>query len=116
MALYHCEIGFPKGMKFPWGTLPLAYGNHAKQESRKEGVSPFSLPDYLRTELAQVIEAETNKDGSLQKVVYRLPFSVRDDLVLVVAFDCRPCFVKTLWFNSRTDSHPTLNKSRYDQP
>ena len=114
--LYHCEVGFPADMRLPSGTFQLCYGNHAQREAKKDKVPFWQLPHSLDTRKATVIEVETNADGKPHKVVYRVKFYSEHDLILVVIVDRFPAFVKTLWLNGTTDTHATLNRSKYDRP
>jgi len=112
--LYHVEVGMPKTLALPHGTLSLAYSHHARTAAafdRYGDVSEF-LPATLDTREAQVIEVETDDMGHTVKVVYRLDYDDEVDMVLAVAVDGR-AFVKTMWLNLKNDSHCTLDRARY---
>lgn len=105
--LYHRDVGFPKDLSD--GITPdtkLTYTRHALRAAEDErlGRLPQRVPEHF-----DVIEVEVvNK--RVTKSVIRFRFTLKDDLVLVVLPDG---VVKTVWVNAHTDSHRTLNTSRY---
>lgn len=109
--LYHHKIGFPVNLTLPRGSIRLTYSQHA----RNKGV--VKLPSFINIDNAQAIEVETDKQGSLVKVLYRVPYDVTDDLLLAVNVDSEDFgFVRTVYLNGRYDNHNTLNRSRYNRP
>ncbi len=109
MALYHFEIGFPVVNLSGLQSIGLQYGRHAIGRADAYGLHqlPVCLPnDY------QLIELELI-EGAIVKLVVRLPYDKTRDIVLALNPNG---FVRTLWTNDTTDSHKTLDKSRYTQP
>ena len=51
--------------------------------------------------------------GRVAKVVVRAELDDVNDVVLVLIPGPREWRVKTVWLNNRTDSHKTLDRSRY---
>jgi hypothetical protein len=116
--LFHYELGFPEMATLRFGTLRLAWTQHALRECKSDRYGIVHPPDTLDTETAQVIEAEIHKtpSGALEttKVVYRIPYTQTKDMVLVVIPSSSR--VKTVWINVRDDTHRTLDASKYCRP
>lgn len=92
--------------------LPLRYTRHAMSEAvaDKYGVLPATaFPRALSLVGWQLVEAE-EVDGKLSKFVVRRPVDACRSLVLVVMVDGT---VRTLWTNLNSDSHKTLDKSKF---
>jgi predicted FMN-binding regulatory protein PaiB len=106
--LYHKDVYLPQaalGAVNPG--LRLRYGRHAIYAFADEGLKASELPATLLD--FQLVEAELDAHG-VTKTVVRIPWNSTNDLVLVVQPDG---FVRTVWFNEKTDTHRTLNTSRY---
>ena len=89
----------------------MRYSRHALREADIEGLWEEDLPSKLPADF-EVIETEVT-DGRLKWVV-RFPCQsdamVGEDLVLVVI---QSGLVKTVWVNSNTDTHCTLDTTKY---
>ena len=113
--LFHYQLGFPKDAKLRFGTLNLSWTKHALSECSADRYGIINPPQTLDTNTAQVIEAEITRkpNGSLytEKVVYRLPYTEKKDMVIVVIPSSGR--VKTVWINVRNDTHKTLDESKY---
>jgi hypothetical protein len=107
--LYHRQIGFPSGVKLPRCIVKLTYSSHA----RSKGISTWRLPHSLDFSKATIIEIETNAQYRIVKLLCRITFSKRCDLVLAVHPDG---FVRTVYINSKNDHHSTLCENRYLRP
>ena len=59
-----------------------------------------------------IIEVEI-KNSNLYKMVLRKSYNDTCDITIVIQVDSLN--VKTVWLNEKSDSHKTLNKSRYIQ-
>jgi hypothetical protein len=116
MALYHYQIGFPTNMERRTGTINVTYSNHAKDAARNDRYGQARLAAVVNLDAARLIEAEVNAAGTLVKGVYRMQYDSQRDIVLVLLFDGRGAFAKTVWFNLRTDKHSTLQAWRYARP
>lgn len=117
--LYHYQVGIPRHIRLPRCVVALKYSNHALRECKRDRVAYDELPvlNTIDLGLCQVIEVEVNH-GTIDKWVIRLPIDGRDDLVLAVVPmgpDLR-WYVKTCWSNAASDSHLTLDRSKYDAP
>ena len=112
MPLYHHRTGFPPGLNRPQGRIMLQYGHHAEKAMVTDSCRRLAdlAPAFLHMDEAQLIEAEITDDGVPTKFLFRLRLTSVHDLCLVV---CPDGFVKTLWTDRRSDSHATLDTSRY---
>jgi len=110
--LYHCELGFPKGLKTKFGVIPVTYTQHAKKAAEDDRYGKIVLPSTINTSTARCIEAEV-KDNVVTKLVYRIKYNNDLDMIAVLSRDCS---VRTVWFNKRTDKHSTLDASKYTIP
>ena len=111
-GLYHRELGLPlPESSFRLGTVGLTYSAHAKEAATTDRYGHISLPDTLNTNLAALIEVEVF-GGRITKLVYRTAYNREYDLVIVIALGGR---VKTVWLNSKRDTHSTLDYSKYNQ-
>ena len=115
MALYHADIYLPP-VPLPRGQFALTYSKHAEQEARRDRYGYITLPAYLDTRIAKVVEVEI-ENGVALKIVYRFAFDASRDIILVVMPPAHKgrghLFVKTVWLNERSDNHKTLRSDRY---
>lgn len=115
LRLFHSEIYVPTGLKPLQYTGELRYSRHAREEASSDKYGLIDLPGRVDAERAQLIEVEA-RDGPLgkgsvvTKQVWRQPLDAGRDIVLVVQPDG---FVRTVWVNLRSDTHKSLNRSRY---
>jgi uncharacterized protein involved in tolerance to divalent cations len=106
---YHADIGIPDGVEDPTIGAALTYTTHAHSEACRDRVQhclPFCLPRY------ELVEVET-VDGKPVKWVVRFPLNTCMDMVMAITSGY---VVKTVWVNTRVDSHPTLDVHKYDRP
>lgn len=106
---FHKDVsGFPADMPQPVPGMSLFYSHHAEQAAREDHIEwvPLFVPKEF-----EVIEA-TVRLGVVEKWVIRTHLNTETDLVLVVQPDG---WVRTLWVNSKDDTHRTLNHYRYQQ-
>ena len=80
MALYHFEVGFPEGMHFR-PVLGLVPTMHAQQARLDDPRGIITLPKAFLPGVAQVIEAETDSNGNIIKVLARQPHDSQNDVV-----------------------------------
>lgn len=115
MALYHFQIGFPKGVLTACraGIVRPKYLRHALAASQDDRYGKINLPETFNTNKAKVIEVEMKGPRYVCKVVYRVRHCDEYDLIVVMNPDCT---VRTVWLNSRKDKHSTLDYSRYAIP
>lgn len=112
--LYHKEVFWPKG-KFSalqGRTLPLRYAMHALRAALNDRYGVIQLPKEFVFDEARAFEMELSGQW-VTKFAVRLPYNASHDLVLVVIPDGSEFFVKTVWLNSNSDAHKTLDRSKY---
>ena len=114
--LYHKDLGIPKRVRgcVPTGLKSVTYSSHAQREfADKYGrITPPEMVNFGECELIEV----TIYGQAVDKLVLRKPHNERYDLVLVVIpheSDKKRWFAKTVWLNAATDTHATLDKSRF---
>jgi hypothetical protein len=112
--LYHFKLGLPADARTRFGMLNLSYTGHAIFAAANDLFGAISLPIRLDTRTAEVIEVETGPLGVTVKVVYRISHCSKYDLCLAVI--PQSGVVKTVWLNSKTDTHKTLQEWRYSRP
>lgn len=110
--LYHRDIGFPKTVALMHGTFKLTYSRHALESANNDRYGMMELPETLTVEGKNAIEILV-ENGKAIKSVYRVGYDDELDMVMVVQSDG---FVRTVWFNKKTDKHKTLDHSKYDKP
>lgn len=111
-GLFHKDIGLPISPNRIIFHAQLKYSNHALKAAQNDRYGKINLPETLNTKLDNVtlIELET-KNGKPFKGVYRMPYNDKHDIVIVLLYETR--LVKTVWLNSKTDAHKTLDVSKY---
>lgn len=113
--LYHVKFGFPKKLRLPAARVILNYTNHARAAAVGDRYGNLTqlLPATLDPTTAQTVEVET-ENGVVVKVVYRIATGTDLDLVLAVGYaPGRINYVRTVWANLASDTHTTLNPTRY---
>lgn len=115
MELYHADIRLPDGFRLPARVVTLSFTKHARNartNDRYGYIPPIPVLDLGQCDVVEVgIEA-----GRVAKVVVRTMLDNERDVVLaLIPHQPKPNVwtVKTVWCNLRTDSHKTLDRSRY---
>lgn len=112
-GLYHAEVGLPERYRHPACRVVLQYSLHALREARRDRYGMLDLPDYVNLANYETVEVEITRER-VSKIVVRGPMDDERDLVLVIIPKAgKPWFVKTVWVNLKSDSHKTLDRSRY---
>jgi len=113
MGLYHFEIGLPKGFRLPDYVVALVWTRHAQQASRNDRYRDIPQWKALNLASCETIEVEvTNK--RVDKVVVRTSLDSTNDVVYVlIPKGSQPWVVKTVWINRQSDTHKTLDRSKY---
>ena len=115
-GLFHKEIGFPD-VKLPEGKYELRkYSQHALRAAQDDRYGEAkSLPKSIDMSRADLVEIEV-ENNKVVKAVVRTDYDNRLDLVIVFMPETHNNFVKTVWFNEKTDQHRTLQRWKYDIP
>lgn len=108
--LYHKDICIIEKHKNPCWKGLLKYTRHALNAARNDRYGYIELPNQIDYEHATLIEVEVDVDDVINQV-WRVNYDDSKDLVIVITNEGR---VKTVWFNSTSDSHKTLNVSKYE--
>ena len=111
-TLYHKDIGFPKLSMKPT-LVNLQYGSHARREALEDRYGEIKLPKQAYLKRENIIELGM-VDKRVTKVVTRQPYSKTHDIVIVL--NTKDNFVRTVWLNCVTDTHETLDISKYKRP
>ena len=115
-VLYHKDIGFPDNINLPQGFNPvmqLNYGSHARKEAMEDKYGEIRLPHRIDVRKGETIEIGVT-GNTVTKMVIRFSYDQTRDIVMV--FMPKGNFVKTVWFNLKTDHHKTLDHSKYATP
>lgn len=112
MLIFHKDVFVPAALANYVASfnIYLKYSKHClEREYIRFKPSNISLKNF--------VEIEAEKPLRILKVVVREHYDEYDDLVLVIIPDLnyKIGFVKTVWLNEKTDTHKTLNRSRYVQ-
>ena len=111
MILYHKDVYLPYAMTHPYSNLRLCliYTKHAKKEAKDEGIK---LPLTTTLNDTQIIEMGI-ENGKVKKIVYRLTYDDKRDILL--AFAIPSWCVKTVWLNDVSDDHTALDRTKYEK-
>lgn len=104
---YHRDIFLPIRLGF---AAFAKYSAHAREAAQNDRYGTLTLPAIISTQEAEVIEVEVS-NGKPVKALLRMRHDDTRDLCVVILLDT--CVVKTVWANERTDSHNTLDTSKY---
>lgn len=114
MPLYHYQIGFPKDLEIK-PEFGLKYSTHAKMEMLRDRNGTIErVPKNFIPRTDKVIEVETDSLHRPTKIVFRHHYDGIFDVVVVMQLPDK--VVRTVWLNSRSDHHRTLDRSHYDKP
>jgi hypothetical protein len=112
--LYHKDVFMPKSLyQFcPTGEFPVEYSEHALEAAQNDRYGCILLTCNLKLEKSHIIEVEVT-DKRVSKVLYRLPYTSKFDLMVALVPNTH--IVKTVWLNCKSDCHKTLDILRYDR-
>lgn len=121
MLRYHKQLGIPSKYHAQMEELNNKFNslkrfgktNHAMENIHKR-FEYMKILQYLANDIEfktdYIFEIYSDND-IIKKMVYRLPFSNYQDLIIVLT--CRKDIV-TLYLNNREDNHKTLRKEQYN--
>jgi hypothetical protein len=110
--VYHKDLGLP-AVQLPTGKVQVTYTYHAQEAAKTDRYGHIFLASTLDLTNAETVEV-TLVAGRLQKVLYRMTYSKTCDVCMVV--DVNTWKVITVWLNSKTDNHNTLQVHKYTRP
>jgi len=117
---YNAAIGIPQSLLNELRTTPtfkLTYSKHALRaalDDKNGFLHPDAFPREFDISWGRVIEVTVDEDNYIEKIVVRRLIDEARDLVLVIL----PAtgVVKTLWINFISDTHKTLDITKYAKP
>lgn len=113
--LYHSQVYIPKELEIKLNymnnmIIDLTYSRHAILAANSDKYGQMNLRSQIRFNASKVIEVETDNNGHMIKLVLRVSYDETRDAVFVLM---QGGFVKTVWFNLKSDLHRTLDTSKY---
>lgn len=112
-GLYHASVMLPAGYRHPNCVVGIEYSRHAKDEARRDRYGLIDLPASVNLSGYQTVEVEV-VGGAIHKIVVRGAMDdTRDRILVLMPRAGRAWLCKTTWVNLRSDSHKTLDRSRY---
>jgi hypothetical protein len=113
--LYHKDIRLPKNWRLPNCQIDLEWTRHATAAATSDRYGVIERYPVLDLSISETIEVEL-EGCKVRKLVLRTPYDAERDVIHVLIPNGRePWTVKTVWFNLKTDTHSTLDRSRYVQ-
>lgn len=111
--LWHADIRLPDCAALPSHRVGLKWSDHAKRARMEDryGVIPMFTDIPLMP--FDVVECETQDDVVVKWVIRGHYDSDRDVVFVLIPGDV--WFVKTVWYNLRSDTHATLDRSKYQK-
>lgn len=115
MTLWHTEIRLPDQYVAPEGKVALTYSAHAIAECTKDRNGTIRQFKCLTFKRFRTVEVETDGgSGPVTKILVRGQYDERNDIVMALVPQVDGTyFVKTVWLNRTTDTHKTLDRSKY---
>lgn len=113
MELYHCEIRLPDGFVAPTQRVELVWTRHAdmaRMDDRYCEIPRFRTATLRRLKVVEV-GVESNK---ISKILFRGRLDDDYDVCMVlIPNGVKPWIVKAVWVNRNSDSHSTLDRTKY---
>lgn len=83
------------------------YSQHAQEAAKSDRYGLINLPVSVVFSGSDIIECEVI-DNTLNKIIVRVSYDNKNDIILVMLIKSDSLFVKTVWLNSKSDNHRTL--------
>lgn len=115
MELYHRDKGFPEWFTAPTGRVKIAYGSHARKAANDDRYGRLRLLQSITLDRFAVIEIGV-ENGRVAKMLLRGTYDDTRDLCIVLMPSNRAWFCKTVWANLVSDTHKTIDYTRYLAP
>lgn len=115
--LFHKDAhGLPASITNLFGRkYKLFYSHHAKLQAIQDRYGIISNPPReIELTKDNVFEVEI-LNNLISKVAIRIKYDNEKDLIIVLIPEYNTATVKTLWLNLSSDSHKTLDKSKYNR-
>lgn len=124
-GLYHKKVFLPRPIQkqvkqelLDRKDLPIKQSKHLQEQSHQSWRREYDLADltYEKIIKSKVIEVEMIED-KVSKIVVRKAINDKYDICIVIsllnASGNRAFTIKACWLNGKTDTHKTLDKSKY---
>lgn len=85
--------------------------SHALKAAASDRYGKLDIPAAVTFRGSDVVEAEVNS-GKVTKLVVRVSYDATRDAIYVFGLE-NGVFLKTVWFNLKTDRHATLRRELY---
>lgn len=112
MALYHSDIRLPQGFRLPNRIVALRWTRHALNACEDDRYGEIPCVPALDLATCRTVEVEVF-GKRVNKVVVRTELDDEADMVLVLIPGPAEWTVKTVWINLKSDTHRTLDRSKY---
>jgi len=115
-TLYHKDVGFPDDLDMPRGFRPvlnLKFGPHASEEALSDKYGEIRLPHRVDIRKGDIFEIGV-RGKVVSKLAVRFSYDDTKDIVLII--NPADGFVRTVWFNKKSDAHKSLDTSKYAKP
>lgn len=109
--LYHSDVYMPH-ITFKDMLVKVEYWPHAIKRADEKNIN-VSGYQYINLKHGKLIELET-VNNQPSKIVMRYKYNTQYDIILVILVNGLQ--VKTVWLNSVSDKHDTLDASKYYKP
>ncbi len=111
--LYHNLFSYPDSLELKEGyIISPKYSRHSLQAAKEDRYGVIKLPETITFSKRNIVEISTLDNIIVDKIVVRLNYDKKSDLILVILLKNNIC--KTCWLNLKSDSHTTLKKEKYE--
>lgn len=114
--IYHRDIGFPSTAEIKEGFYNLTYTRHAKERQEIKYGGLRVLPSVLNITKDKVVEIHTDDNITAKKLLVRIGYDKKRDIVLAIQPMDGVAKVITFWLNDKKDTHRNLDKTKYTRP
>jgi len=111
--IYHRDLDFPQDLDLKEGyIISPKYSRHSLMAAKEDKLGIIKPPETITFSRRHIVEISTLDNIIVDKIVVRLNYDKKLDLVLVILLKNNIC--KTCWLNLKSDSHTTLKKEKYE--
>lgn len=110
---FHRQIGFPDEIDLPNGRIEINPSDHSRNRSENHKHGEFDIPDEVYVHKDDIVELKT-KNRTLWRYLIRISYNTEYDICIVLQVTTGE--VVTAWRNKVTDTHESLDTSKYDHP
>jgi len=114
--IFHTDVYIPEEILkgYLGKNYRFEFTEHAKNACRNDRYGYIIPPTKLNLQRSQVIEIEVDATTKkVTKILVRLTYDSKRDLMVAFIPDGDVGRVKTLWYNLTSDNHRTLDRSKY---